>query len=48
MSDREYFELRVAEEERMASEAADHRAAAVHMELAAAYRTRLARKTRRR
>lgn len=46
MSDREYFELRATEEERRATEAADGRAAAVHAELADAYRTRLARRGR--
>lgn len=46
MSDREYFQQRAVEEERLATEAADDRAAAVHAELANAYRSRLSRRDR--
>ena len=46
MSDREYLEQRASEEERLANNAADGRAAAAHAEMADAYRTRLAQKRR--
>jgi hypothetical protein len=41
VSNREYFALRAAEEDRLATKASDSRVAAVHSAMAEAYRSRL-------